>query len=218
MRAAPSRLTAFAATLILLCSAPARADRGALSVDLATGITALALRPPYAQSGDAAWAPALSISFGVRYALTNQLELTLGGFYDLPVHASHAGSSVPTVDSGTFTGTLEYELSRFGVLAGVRYVTGLVLRFSVGGELGWSHRSCSGLQLRDATRPGAPDFGLGLPDLALDSLVVQPLLGLEWAFADHWSASLVLHLAALLGPEPAFGTSGTIAISYSSFP
>jgi hypothetical protein len=216
MRAARS-WRALAATL-LLCPALARADHGALSLDLGTGMTALAIRPPYAESGQTGRALALSISFGARYALTNQVELTVGGFYDLPVHVSHPGASIPTVDSGTFTGTLEYELSHFSVVAGVRYVTGLVVRFSIGVELGWSHRSYSGLLLRDPARPGAPDFGLGLPDLALDSLVVQPLVGIEWAFADHWSASLGTRLTALLGPELAFGLSAGLTISYGWFP
>jgi hypothetical protein len=216
MRAALSRC-ALAATL-LLCPAVARADRGALSLDLGTGVTALALRPPYAEAGSTGWSLALSLSLGLRYAVTHQLELTLGGFYDLPAHVSHPGTRIPTVDSGTFTGTLEFELSRFGVLAGVRYVTGLVVRVWVGGELGWSHATYSGFHLRDTARPGSPDFGLGLPDLALDSLVLQPLVGLEWAFADHWSASCAFRLTALLGPEPAFGLSGSLTLSYSGFP
>jgi hypothetical protein len=144
--------------------------------------------------------------------------MTLGGFYDLPAHVSHPGTSVPTVDSGNFTGTLEYELTRFGILAGLRYVTGLVVRFSVGGEVGWSHRTYSGLQLRDTARPGAPDFGLGLRDLALDEFVVQPGVGLEWAFADRWSASLLLRVTVLLGPDPALGLSGSLVISYGWFP
>jgi hypothetical protein len=217
MHVAPLRATWLAATL-LLCPALAHADRGALNVDLGTGATALALRPPYADSGSTGWSLALSVSFGVRYAPTNHLELMLGGSYDLPTHVSHPGASIPTVDSGTFTGMLEYELSRFGVLAGVRYVTGFVVRVWVGGELGWSHASDSAFQLRDTARPGAPDVGLGLPDLALDSLVVQPGVGVEWAFADHWSASVGIRLTALLGPESAFGLSGSLAISYSWFP
>jgi hypothetical protein len=206
------------ALALVLCPAPARADRGALSLDLGTGITALALHPPYAESGATAWATAVSVSFGLRYALTHQLELTLGGFYDLPAHVTHGGTSIVTVDSGTFTGTLEYELSHFGVIAGVRYVTGLVVRFSIGAELGWSHRSYSELVLRDPARPGAPDFGLGLPDLALDSLVVQPGVGLEWAFVDHWSASLAFRLTSLLGPEAVVGLSAGLTISYGWFP
>src|SRR5262245_1260229 len=150
------RKRAFAVILtVLLAPGVTRADRGALSLDLGTGVTALALRPPYAESGSMGWSVAFSVSFGLRYALTNQLELTLGGFYDLPVHVSHPGASIPTVDSGTFTGTLDYELSRFGVVVGARYVTGLVVRFSVGGEVGWSRQSYSGLQLRDPARPGA---------------------------------------------------------------
>jgi hypothetical protein len=202
---------------LLLCPV-AHADHGALSLDLGTGGTALALRPPYAERGSTGWSFAVSVSFGLRYALTNQLELTLGGFYDLRAHVTHSRVSIPTVDSGTFTGTLEYERSRFGVLAGVRYVTGLVVRLSVGAELGWSHSSDSAFQLRDTARAGAPDFGLGLSDLALDDLVFQPGVGLEWAFADHWSASLLLRVTALFGPEPAFGLSGTVVISYGWFP
>src|SRR5262249_28084326 len=104
------------ATMLLLCPALTRADRGALSLDLGTGVTALPLRPPYAEPASTGWSRAVSVSFGLRYALTNQLELTLGGLYDFPVHASHPAASIPTVDSGTFTGTLEYELSGFGVL------------------------------------------------------------------------------------------------------
>ena len=216
MRAAPSRAAALAVAVVL-CPTLAHADRGALSLDVGTGITALALRPPYAEGGDTGWSLGLSVSFGVRYALTNALELMLGGFYAFPTNATHAGAGIPTVDSGTFTGTLEYELSSFGVVAGVRYVTGLVVRFWVGAELGWSHRAYSGLQLRDPTRAGAPDFGLGLPDLGVDSLIVQPLVGLEWAFADHWSGSLGVRVTALLGPEPAVSLSAGLAISYSWF-
>ena len=158
------------------------------------------------------------VSAGVRYGLTNAVELTLGGVYDLPAHVTHAGASIPTVDNGTFTGTLGYELSRFGVLGGVRYVTGLVVRLTVGAELGWSHRSYSIPQLRDPTRAGAPDYGLGLPDLAVDDLVVQPGVGVEWAFADHWSASLLLRTTLLLGPEPVVGLSGGLTLSYGWFP
>jgi len=213
------RKRAFAVILtVLLAPGVARADRGALTVDLGTGATSLALRPPYAESGRTGWSLALSVSFGLRYALTNQLELTTGGFYELPVHVSHAGTSVPTVDSGTFTGTLEYELTRFGALAGIRYVSGLVVRVSIGVELGWSHQSNSALLLRDTASLGAPDYGLGLPDVGVDSLVLQPLVGLEWAFADHWSASVVLRLTALLGPEPAFGISAGLTICYGWFP
>jgi hypothetical protein len=211
------RAAVFAVGLIL-CPSIARADRGALTLDVGTGVITLGLRPPYAEAAQTAWAIPVSMSFGVRYALSNHLELTLGGFYDLPVHVSHPGTSVPTVDSGTFTGTLEYDVSRFGILAGVRYVGGLVVRLWVGGELGWSHASYSDFQLRDTARPGAPDFGLGLPDLGLDSVVLQPGVGLEWAFADHWSASLVCRVVALVGPETAFGVSGGLTISYGWFP
>ena len=212
-----SLATALAVTLAL-CPALAHADRGALSLDLATGVTALSLRPPDASSGDSAWTVSVSLSAGLRYALSNHLELTLGGFADLPAHARHPSVRLPTVDSGTFTGALEYDVSRFGALAGIRWVTGLVVRLWAGAEVGWSHLTRSGLQLRDTTRPGAPDFGLPLPDLSTDSLVLQPGLGLEWTFADHWSASLGVRVTALLGPELDLGLSAMLGIAYVWFP
>jgi len=202
----------------LLATGPARADRGALSLDFGTGLTSLAVRPSYAETGNGAWTVTLSVSFDIRYALTNQFELSLGGFDELPAHASHPDVLVPTADSGTFSGTLQYELSRFGVVAGVRYVTGLVARLLFGVEAGWSHRAYSAIQLLDATRPGAPDIGLGLQDFGTDSLVLQPLVGLEWAFADHWSALLIARFTVLVGPEPAFGVSLSFSISYGWFP
>jgi hypothetical protein len=201
-----------------LVAGPVWADRGALNVELGTGLTSLALGPPYAQRGSRTWTLALSASLGLRYALTNQLELSVAGFDEFPAQANHPEVLVATADSGTFSGTLHYELSRFGVVAGARYATGLVARLLFGLEAGWSHRAYSAIQLLDPAGPGAPDIGLGLQDFGTDSLVLQPLLGLEWAFADHWSALLLARFTVLIGPEPTFGISLGLSISYGWFP
>jgi hypothetical protein len=202
----------------VLAASPVWADRGALSFDFGAGLTSLCLPPPFARSGDRAWTLALSTSLGLRYAVTNQLELSVAGFDELPTEANHPGVLVATADSGSFSGTLHYQLSRFGVVAGARYVTGLVVRLVFGLEAGWSHRAYSAIQLLDATRLGAPDLGLGLQDFGTDSLVLQPLAGLEWAFSDHWSTLLIARFTVLVGPEPAFGVSLSFSISYGWFP
>ena len=61
---------------------------------------------------------------GVRYALRNELELTLNGFYEAPATFTNPGT---TVDSGTvpLTGTARATVSRWGALAGARWVQGL---------------------------------------------------------------------------------------------
>ena len=216
MRQHPVGILVGLAALVL--AAPVHADRGALSLDLGTGFTSLALPPPYAQRGSPAWTMALSVTAGVRFAVTHDLELSLTGFDELPAGLQHSDVVVATVDSGSFSGTLRGNVSRFGLVAGLRFVTGLTVRWFAGLEVGWSRRSYESLQLLDTARPGSPDYGLGLQDFATDSLVLQPVAGLEWAFADHWSTSLGLCLTALLGPEAAVGVSLSVSISYVWFP
>ena len=201
-----------------LTALPARADQGALSLDLGAGVASLVLPAPYASSRRGpGFAPTFLFTAGLRYALTHHFELSVTGYYELPVTVAHTDVVLVTATSGSFTGNLRYEVSQWGVLAGVRYVTGLVARFFVGLEAGMSHRAYSSVQLLDPTRPGTPDYRLGLQDFATDSLVLQPLVGLEWAFADHWSASLTARFTVLVGPEPAAGASLVLSVAYSWF-
>jgi hypothetical protein len=83
----------------------------------------------------------------------------------------------------------------------------------VGVESGWSHRSYSGFQTT-----GLLGLGPSLDHFVTDNIVIQPLVGVEWAFADHWSASLIPRFTVLIGPDSTVGFSLMLSISYAWFP
>jgi hypothetical protein len=161
------------------------------------------------------WAVAPSVNVGLRYAWTNALELTLGGFYDLPIHYTHANVSVQPPDSGPLPGTLTHDLACYGITAGLRYVFGTILRPFVGLEGGWSHRAYSDVHHVNTSVQPNQDYGLALSDFGTDNILLQPVLGLEWAFADHASLSVLARAPILLGPEATFGFSASLVFSYS---
>jgi hypothetical protein len=199
----------------LLGTTPASADRGALSLDLGGGASALRIAAPYVVTPSSTWAIAPSIDVGLRYAWTNAVELTLSGFYDVPVHSTHPNVSVQPPDSGPLPGTLTHDLARFGVTVGLRYVSGTILRPFVGLEGGWSHRAYSDVHHVNTSVEPNQDYGLALSDFGTDNILLQPVLGLEWAFADHASLSVLARVPILLGPEATFGFSASLLFSYS---
>jgi hypothetical protein len=193
----------------LLAAAPVRADRGALSFDLGAGAAGLSLPAPYASSGDKALGVGFEAMLGVRYAVFNELEFTLAAYFEPNVTYTHDDVTVTT--GGDLHGTLTHSLYFFGVLGGVRYVTGLVWKLVVGLESGWSHRVYSRFQGTDQLSI------VSFPDFSTDNIVFQPLLGVEWSFADHWSTSLLSRFTVLVGPDPTIGVSVMLSISYSWF-
>ena len=205
------------ATAILLVAGSAWADRGALSLDLGAGATVLRIAAPYVTTPSSAWAISPAFNAGLRYALTNALELSVAGFYELSAHYAYANVAVQPPDSEPLPGTLAHDLARYGVTAGLRYVFGTVLRPFVGLEGGWSHRAYSDVHHLNTNIQPNQDYNLGLLDFGTDNLLVQPLVGLEWAFADHASASVIARVPILLGPEATVGVSVSLVFSYSWF-
>jgi hypothetical protein len=195
---------------VLLVAAPVHADHGALSLDVGTGPAALILPAPYAVSGGSIFAADVEVMLGLRYAITNEFELSLAGFYEPPLTYTHDGVTVPT-SNGPFTGNESHSLFLFGVVGGVRYVRGSVWKLVVGLESGWSHRSYSGVQ------GSGQGVTIALDHFVTDNIVIQPLLGVEWAFADHWSASLLPRFTVLFGPDSTVGFSLMFSISYAWF-
>jgi len=173
------------------------------------GASGLVLPAPYAMSGQTIFAADFEVMLGLRYAITNEFELTLSGFYGPPITYTH--DDVTVVSPAKLSGNESHSLFRFGVLGGVRYVRGSVWKLVVGLEAGWSHRSYSNFQ---STGDLATAF---LPHFCTDNTVIQPLVGVEWAFADHWSASLIPRFTVLLGPDSTVGFSLMLSISYSWF-
>jgi hypothetical protein len=152
---------------------------------------------------------------GVRYGWSNNVELTLGGFFEPPVTEFHHGITLQT-DNGAFPGTLRHQLIRFGAQGGVRAVFGMVWRFVLGFETGWSRREYSGFQHIDTGSVDGPrDYGLELPSFSVDNVLLAPSVGIEWAGGDHWAVSLEPRLQILLGPEPTFALLIPLALSWS---
>jgi hypothetical protein len=194
----------------LLVAAPVRADRGALSFDLSAGAAGLNLPAPYATSGGETFGIGFEGMLGVRYAVLNELEFTLAAYFEPNVTYTHNNITVP--ENGNVSGDLTHSLYLFGLVGGVRYVSGSVWKLVVGVESGWCHRVYTRFQ------PSGP-LAKGIPfqDFSADNIVFQPLLGVEWAFADHWSVSLLPRFTVLIGPDPTVGVSLMLSISYSWF-
>ncbi len=198
-----------------LAAAPALADRGAFSVEGGGGMTGLLLPTPYTQDTATTPGAAPSVWAGMRYALSNHLEVTLAGFYELPVTYFH-NDTVTTTDAGRFPGTLAHTLTRFGGSAGLRVVHGSAFRLLAGIDAGWSRRVYTGFAALDDAAPGGPkSYGLALPDVTLDNLSLGATVGLEWSPQDHWSLALLPRAFALVGREPAVGLVVPFSFSWS---
>src|SRR5271155_594152 len=127
--------------LALLSARPAQADHGALSLDVGVGGAGLSLAAPYAPNGGNTFVVDFEAMVGLRYAVTNELEFTLAGYFEpqLPYSQENAPVTLPPSMAPVF-GTVAFSLSQFGVVAGVRYVRGSVWKLVVGLEGGWNHR------------------------------------------------------------------------------
>jgi hypothetical protein len=194
-----------------LAANSAFADRGALSLDVGVGAAGLSLAAPYQVSGANIPAVDFEAMLGLRYALTNELEFTLAGFFEPKVMYTHDDVSIQQEDSGPVVGDVSHFLSVYGVVAGIRYVHGTVWKLVIGLEGGWCHRSYTGVVFSGTKAP------VPLPSFPTDNILLQPLVGVEWAFADHWSVSLLPRFMVLIGPDATVGVSLMLSISYSWF-
>ena len=200
---------------LVVTAGVASADRGALTVDVGGGMTALRLGTPFARPQVAVNGFAPTVWLGGRYALTNEVEFGVAGFFEPPVTYWHHGVTVPT-ERGAFPGTLTHRMHRYGALVGARYLHGMVWRLTVGLDLGWSRRSYSGFLHLDPSSPAGPiDYELDLPAFRTDNVVLAPVAGIEWAAGDHWSISLLPRLELLLGPDPTVALTVPLTLSWS---
>lgn len=199
----------------LLLAAPALADRGALTVDVAGGGVAAAVPALHAAEPRSTLSFDASIWLGGRYALSNLFEVSLTGFFEPPATLFQNDVQLVT-GSGTYPGTTRHQFLRFGAQAGVRLVLGMRFRFHLGLEAGWCQQAYSKLQHFDVSNPeAAVDFGLSLPDESRASVVVAPLLGFEWAAGDSWSLSLVPRAQLMLGPALSWAVVLPLQFSWS---
>jgi len=193
----------------LLGAAPAQADRGALSLDVGVGAAGLNLPAPYASGAGYTVGVGFETTVGLRYALTHALEFTVAGYFAPSVTYTHNGVTLVT-PNGSFPGTVTNSLYFLGAVGGVRYVAGSVWKLVLGLEAGWCHRVYTDVHFN-----GPVSFPLD--SFNTNNFVLQPLLGVEWAFADHWSVSLIPRAMVLIGPDPTVGASLLLSISYAWF-
>jgi hypothetical protein len=194
----------------------ALADKDALSLDVGGGGTALGVHAPYTTSSPALVGTAWNFWLGSRYGLSNSVELSVAGFYEPPELYTHKDVTVVVPGSGNFPGAEQHELSRYGALAGLHYVHGMIWRLTGGLELGWCHRSFTDFHAFAIDTAGnAQDYGIPLADVGRDNFVVAPVAGVEWQFADHFSVSLLARFQFLLGRDPIIAFTLPLTVSYS---
>jgi hypothetical protein len=194
----------------------ARADRGALTLDIGTGLTVLAVPAPYAENPKSQLGTMLPIWFGSRYALSHSVEVAASILYEPKVTYLHSNATVTTSSNGSFQGSLQHNLTQYGGLVGVRFVHGFVFRLCAGMEVGLSVRNYSQVQHFDVSNPSGPtDWGLNLKDFTVTNGVLAPLAGIEWAFADHFSVSFMPRVQILLGRESTFAVTAPLLFSWS---
>jgi hypothetical protein len=203
--------------VVLLVASVASADRRALSVDVAGSWNGGVVPAPQAVTPTSTLGFGPAVWLGLRYGLTHSLEATVTGFFETPTTMFHNGLTLRT-GSGDFTGTLQHSTTRFGGLAGARFVFGLVWRVHVGVEVGLSQRLNTGLVHIDDRDASAPvDYGLGLSNTALTQLALSPVVGLEWQAGDHFSFALLPRAQLLVGGPFAWTVVLPLQFSWSWF-
>lgn len=216
------RCALFVLVAVLGFSTSARADRGALTLDLGGGASLLLLPTPYASDASPLPTTVWLARVGIRYALSDEFELALSGFFEPEVTAYHHGVTIdtsrpdfpgPDAGRGAFRGTLRHQLQHVGAAVGARYIWGAIFRWHAGADLGWSLRSYSAFEHIDTSGGGARPFGLRLDDFRTSNVMLAPVFGFEWAFHDKWSVSVMPRVEFLMGPDPMVAFSLPILLS-----
>lgn len=207
------RVAALTAVLAAL-PGPALADRGALTLDVGPALAVLGARPSQG-TGSTTLATGGGGWLGVRYALSNAVELSAAAHWEAPADYFHTGVEIGTT-TGAVRGTLSERVQRMGALAGVHFVRGYAWRFHLGAEVGWTREVFDRRDLLDVSDPGnVHSFGLGLQQRIVNALVLAPVAGVEWQFADHWSVSVLPRVEFMVGASSRIGLVVPIGVGYS---
>jgi hypothetical protein len=209
-------LPAIVALALVAAPAAAGADQGALTLEIGPSLSFVGASPSQG-SGSTVVATLGGGLLGVRYALSNEFEVSASALWEAPADYFHSGVQFGT-PSGAVRGTLSERVQRVAVLGGVQYVRGVEWRFHLGAEAGWSRETFSRRDLLDVSDPSnVHSFGLGLQDRTIDSLMLAPVVGVEWQFADHWSVSLLPRVQFFLGGASRIGLLVPLSVGYSWF-
>lgn len=191
------------------------ADRGALSIDGGAVLSVASVRPGVG-AGDSVLGTLGGATAGARYALANQFEVAASAVWFNAAAFSNKNTAIRMPGSAPFTGQLQSQVSRIGAAIGAQYVKGLVLRFRVGGEVGWARVSFRRMDLINVATDPPTSYGVvGDRDRTFDALVVAPMAGIEWMATDYLSFAMTPRLEFLLGQPQLTAVTIPITVSYS---
>ena len=204
---------ALSAVLILVVPSASRADRGALSLELAAGGSIVNVRAPYATGAPSQLGTSWVTSLGSSYGLSNHVELTGRFFWEPSQQFVHSGATVNS-SAGALTGSLTEHTQRFGALAGARLVFGYVWRFSAGADVGWSQRSFSKLDHFDVSTGAPRSYGLQLADTSQPSFIFAPSVAVSWT-GDHYAVGLAPRFEVLTGSVSTWSIAIPLTLAWS---
>lgn len=205
----------FLGAILFAWTSAARAERGAFSVDIGSGVALVDVRAPYAQGSPAQLGTSLITSLGFRYALSNALELGAAALYEPPTTFTHPGAQLLT-SGGLLPGTLSETTQQLGFVARGRFVHGFAWRFVAGTDVGLAIRSFTDIHhyyVADSS-PAVRNYGLALRDTSQTALLVAPTLGVEWS-SDHVTIGVTPRLELFVGAVRTWSVALPIALSWS---
>jgi hypothetical protein len=210
-----SRSAVVTVGLILLVGVAARAERSAVSVDVSSGVALVNVRAPYAQGSPSQLGSSFTTSLGVRYALTNELEVGGAVVYQPPTTFTHGNAQV-VAPGGALLGTLSERTQQLGFLLRGRFVRGYTWRFVTGADLGFAARSFSNIDHYNVSDPatGPRSYGLGLSDTSQRAALLAPSVGVEWA-GDHFTIGIAPRVEILIGSVRSWAVSLPLSLSWS---
>ena len=193
----PSRLAAvLVVAAALAVASPAVAETGALTPEVGAGVALPILAAPYVAGHPAlAPGPGPAAAVGLRYALTDDLELGLRLSVTSPVTVDHLWTA-----GATDQRLLEHGFQETSALAVCRrYLAGLGWRLFVEGAVGWDHRRYFQVQPYQVVDGVASRLGASLPAFSVDDLVAGLGPGIEYVW-DHAAVGVRTEIDARVGP------------------
>ncbi len=212
-----SRRAVLAVGLVLCVGGAAHADRGGLAVDVGAGVALINVRAPYATGAPSQSGTSLTTSLGLRYAVTNMLEVGAAFFYQPPTNFTHGNAIVEIpAAAGALPGTLSERTQQLGFLLRARAVKGYAWRVFAEADAGWAQRSFSKVDHFNVSDPstGPRSYGLALADTSQRALVLAPSAGVEWT-GDRFSIGIAPRVDVLLGSVRTWAVSLPLTISWA---
>ncbi len=212
-----SRSAVVTVGLVLWVGGAAHADRGGLAVDAGAGVALINVRAPYATGAPSQIGSSWTTSLGLRYAVTNMLEVGAAIFYQPPTNFTHGNATVEApAAGGALPGTLSERTQQLGVLLRARVVKGYAWRVFAAADVGWAQRYFSKVDHFNVSDPstGPRSYGLALADTSQSALVLAPSAGLEWT-GDRFSIGIAPRGDVLVGSVRTWAVSLPLTISWA---